>query len=122
MSVIQPSDLITDLADDKVFLTPVFVGSVLTRVMPLSRACVDQTLLFVIPVYRADGIGCHDADVAIYLGNYEALHRLYVAFSNEQVRYQGGSPEPGIFGFIGSYAAIHIGVHSRLACLYVRLS
>lgn len=103
MSVIRPIDLMTDLAADTEFLTPVFVGSVLKRVMPLSSVCANQTLLFEIPVCRADAIGCHDADVAIYLGNHDALDRLYVAFNNELVRYEGESPELGIFDFIGSY-------------------
>jgi hypothetical protein len=122
MPVIQPSDLMTDLADDKVFLTPVFVGSVLKRVMPLSKACANKTLLFNIPVLRADDPGSREADVAVFLASHDALERLYSNLNNELVRFERGSPELEIYAFVGSYSVICIQLHLRLQCLYVQLS
>jgi hypothetical protein len=121
MSIIRPVDLMTDLAADKEFLTPVFVGSVLKRVMPLSKTCASKTLLFNIPVLRADGPGSREADVAVFLASYEAVGRLYSNFNNELVHFEGGLPELEIYGFVGSYAAICIQLYLRLPCLYVQL-
>ncbi|MBI2802885.1 MAG: hypothetical protein HYX63_21880 [Gammaproteobacteria bacterium] len=122
MSVIRPIDLMTDLAADTEFLTPVFVGSVLKRVMPLSKVCANKTLLFEISVFRADEPGSREADVAIFLASNDALERLYKNFNNELVRFEGRSSAPEIYGFVGSYAAICIQPHLRLQCVYVQLS
>jgi hypothetical protein len=143
MPLIKPIDLMRDLVADFDFLTPVFVASVLKKVMPFSDTWASHTMLFEMPVSRADGPGENDADIAIILSDREALERLHEAFKSNLVQFEtrlmrqealGGHlidylPETGgfddfpfgIFGFVEAYSGICIRIHSRLQCLAVQL-
>ena len=143
MPVIKPIDLMRDLVADFDFLTPVFVASVLKKVMPLSNTWASRTMLFEMPVLRADRPGENDADIAVILSDLQALERLHAALKGDLVQFETHLmrqeplwellidylPETGcfedfpfsIFGFVEDYAGICIRIHPRLQCLAVQL-
>ena len=88
MPVIKPIDLMRDLVADFDFLTPVFVASVLKKVMPLSNTWASRTMLFEMPVLRADRPGENDADIAVILSDRQALERLHAGLKGDLVQFE----------------------------------